>query len=186
MIIAYRGKTFKNINRYHNVICFRGKKLPFTFSNLAIHFRNYPGTATATTADGDNESKTLYDLKMEGKDGNNQIADEAQNPLPLLELIAGSLNNDRPIKLDTFHKLSASLKQHFKMKMEHGASNQNKIMSDDTVSNLMTIVHNVIGANTENLEMDQNSSHQSSLSNKDPETVILSGKCDSENNLNLI
>ena len=181
MIIAYRGKTFKNINRYHNVslFAFEVKKIPFTFSNLAIHFRNYPGTATATTADGDNESKTLYDLKMEGKDGNNQIADEAQNPLPLLELIAGSLNNDRPIKLDTFHKLSASLKQHFKLKMEHGASNQNKIMSDDTVSNLMTIVHNVIGANTENLEMDQNSSHQSSLSSKDPETVILSGKCDS-------
>ena len=152
--------------------------MPFTFSNLKIHFRNYPGTATATTADGDNESKTLYDLKMEGRDGNIQIADEAENPLPLLELIAGSLNNDRPIKLDTFHKLSASLKQHFKMKMEQGASNQNKIMSDDTVSNLMTIVHNVIGANTENLEVDQNSSHQSSLGSKDPEIVILSGRCD--------
>ena len=115
---------------------------------------------------------------MEGRDGNNQITDEAQNPLPLLELIAGSLNNDRPIKLDTFHKLSASLKQHFKIKIEQGASNQNKTMSEDTVSNLMTIVHNVIGANTENLEMDHNSSHQSSLGSKDPEIVILSGRCD--------
>ena len=179
MIIAYRGKTFKSINRYHNLFPFEVKQLPVTFSNLKIHFRNYPGTATATTADGDNESKTLYDLKMEGRDGNIQIADEAENPRPLLELIAGSLNNDRPIKLDTFHKLSASLKRHFNIKMEQGASNQNKIMSDDTVSNLITIVHNVIGSNTENLEVDQNSSHQSSLGSKDPEIVILSGRCDS-------
>ena len=175
MIIAYRGKAFNIINHDHTYYL---KKIPFPFPNLAIHFRNYPGTATATTADGDNESKTLYDLKMEGRDSNNQITDEAQNPLPLLELIAGSLNNDRPIKLDTFHKLSASLKQHFKIKIEQGASNQNKTMSEDTVSNLMTIVHNVIGANTENLEMDQNSSHQSSLGSKDPEIVILSGRCD--------
>ena len=92
----------------------------------------------------------------------------------MLESIAGHFNNDRPIKLETFCKLSASLKQHFKIKVEN-TSNKSKQISEEDVSNLMSIVHNVIGMNNETVEQDQNSSHHSSLGGKDPEIIILSG-----------
>ena len=94
----------------------------------------------------------------------------------MLESIAGHFNNDRPIKLETFCKLSTSLKQHFKIKVENNASNKIKLVSEEDVSNLMSIVHNVIGMNSETIDQDQNSSRHSSLGGKDPEIIILSGK----------
>ena len=113
---------------------------------------------------------------MEGRESNNQGNDDVQKPVYILETIAGHLNNDRPIKLDIFHKLTVSLKQHFKFKAENGSSNQKKLITDESISNLVSIVHNVIGINTDTMEYDQNSSLHSNLSSKDQDLVILSGK----------
>ena len=113
---------------------------------------------------------------MEGRESINHGFDEIQKPSQMLESIVGHFNNDRPIKLDTFCKLSASLKQHFKIKVENSNSNINKLVSEEDISNLMSLVYNVIGMNSETVEQDQNSSHHSSLGGKDPEIIILSGK----------
>merc|ERR1712038_2143898 len=85
----------------------------------------------------------------------------------------GHLNNDRPIKLETFHRLTISLKQHFKVKSESTVANQKKLNSDETISNLMSIVHNVIGLNSDTIDHEQNSLH-SNLSSKDQDLIILS------------
>ena len=95
------------------------------------------------------------------------------NPVPFLESIAANLNNDRPIKLEAFHKLGTSLR-HFKFKQENSAANPTKLSSEDTFSKLMSIVQNVSGLNCETSDNDQNS-HNSNMSNKDKEIVILSG-----------
>ena len=115
-------------------------------------------------------------MKVEGRESSDQRHDDIQKPAHLLEVIAGLLNNDRPIKLDIFHKLTVSLKQHFKFKAENGSSNQKKLITDESISNLVSIVHNVIGINTDTMEYDQNSSLHSNLSSKDQDLVILSGK----------
>ena len=62
------------------------------------------------------------------------------------------------------------------MKFENDASTQNQITSEDTISNLMSIVNNVIGMNNETIDNDQSSSHYSTLSGKDQEMIILLGK----------
>ena len=112
---------------------------------------------------------------MEGRESNNQGNDDVQKPVYILETIAGHLNNDRPIKLDTFHRLTISLKQHFKYKSESNVSNQKKLISDETISNLISIIHNVIGLNSDTIDHEQNSLH-SNLSSKDQDLIILSGK----------
>ena len=97
-----------------------------------------------------------------------------QNPVQFLESIAANLNNDRPIKLEAFHKLGTCLK-HFKFKQENSVTSQKKQSSEDTFSKLMSIVQNVSGMSCEPNDNDQ-SSHNSNMSNKDQETVILSGE----------
>ena len=91
------------------------------------------------------------------------------------ERIAGQGSDYRPIKLDTFHRLTISLKQHFKFKSESNVSNQKKLISDETISNLISIIHNVIGLNSDTIDHEQNSLH-SNLSSKDQDLIILSGK----------
>ena len=97
-----------------------------------------------------------------------------QNPVQFLESIAANLNNDRPIKLEAFHKLGTCLK-HFKFKQENSVTSQKKQSSEDTFSKLMSIVQNVSGMSCEPNDNEQ-SSHNSNMSNKDQETVILSGE----------
>ena len=136
-----------------------------------------PWSGTIATAEGDiGNIKPIQDMKKEGRECSNQFNDGEQKPFHLLESIAGHLNNDRPIKLETFHKLSVCLKQHFKIKFENDASTQNQSTSEDTISNLMSIVNNVIGMNNETIDNDQSSSHYSTLSGKDQEMIILLGK----------
>ena len=98
--------------------------------------------------------------------------DSIQTPDQILESIARHFSNDRPIKMETFCQLTTSLKQHFKVKVESGTSNIN---NEDDVSNLITLVHSVVGINSEAIDQDHNSL-QASLSGKDPELIILSGK----------
>lgn len=117
-----------------------------------FHFRLAAGTV-----------KTEVDVKAE---------DNAHNPAHLLESIAANLNNDRPIKLEAFHKLGTCLK-HFKFQPEN-IINQKKLSSEETFTKLMSIVQNVPGMSCEPIENDQ-SSHNSNLSSKDQETIILSG-----------
>ena len=96
-----------------------------------------------------------------------------KKPDQILESIVWHFNNDRPIKLETFCQLTTSLKQHFKIKMENGTSNKS---NEDDVSNLISLVHSLIGINSEPTDQEHNSSLQASLSGKDPELIILSGK----------
>ena len=145
------------------------------YSILLPIFRLCSGTST--TVDPDIGSvKSLNEVKLEGRESNSQGYDDIQKPAHLLEVIAGHLNNDRPIKLDILHRLTVSLKQHFKFKAENSGSKQKKLMSDESISNLVSIVHNVIGKNSDTMEYDQNSSLHSNLSSKDQDLIILSGK----------
>ena len=84
-------------------------------------FNHRPWSGTTVTAEGDTSRdatipKNVHDIKLDAQDSINQEFSNVQRLLPMLESIAESFITDRPIKLETFSKLSIILKQHCKIK----------------------------------------------------------------------
>ena len=150
-----------------------------------------PWAGTVATAEGEvsreaTNSRSNHDIKVETNrssgsigqhDNSNQLTtnqDSLQPPSQILESIGWHFTNDKPLKLETFRKLSDSLRQHSKTELENGgdASSSKVVAPDGSV--LMSLVHNVVtGLNTEPVEQEHQNSN---FSGKDPELIILSGK----------
>ena len=145
----------------------------FQFINGKFLWLQFRLASSAVKTETDGSIKNHQDIKTEGRETINPAQDDAHNPVHVLKSIAANLDSDRPIKLEAFHKLGSSLKLH-KFKQENSVANQKRISSEDIFSNVMSIVQNVSGMSCEPNENDQ-SSHNSNLSSKDQEIIILSG-----------